>query len=405
MPGRDDGPFLRVSGKLFHHHHVRFPPFPYFLVENSLKNTVYGCKSGQGRKESRLYNFTGGNDPFLGIGGPEIVVILMMGYFLLGPKELYHLIKQVGKFIGHFRGISTNLMTSLQNIIKRQTEMMELSMSDESLDVKWGNVREGDSGKSKETLLEAVLLKEGLSRGDVEIFDDAETLVMNGDEEEESERYEYIWEDEVVPPQPRLTAVQGDWKDFWISARASMANIVDTTTINENAGKNLLLQQVIKGTEITRKAFNNSATSGEQRNDISSLLQETDASETSVTGFVDKNTTIPPPLTTVMTESWRHLDGNRLLPLKPTSSNYDDGGKNDETENAFNRYDAHYKNAAEIKYLESVVVDKLVEDQNEFMQRFEKEFETKIKQLRTDMIQIIEKGIEDATRHAATHKN
>ncbi len=44
-------------------------------------------------------------------------------------------------------------------------------------------------------------------------------------------------------------------------------------------------------------------------------------------------------------------------------------------------------------------------DQNEFMQRFEKEFETKIKQLKTDMVQIIEKGIEDTTRHAPTHKH
>ncbi len=119
-----------------------------------------------------------------------------MGYFLLGPKELYRSIKQVGNFIGHVRGISKNLTTSLQKIIKHQTEMMELSMSDESLDVKWGNMREGESCSSMETtFLEAVLLKEGLSRSDVEIVDDAKTLVMNGYEDEDSEKYEYIWED------------------------------------------------------------------------------------------------------------------------------------------------------------------------------------------------------------------
>ncbi len=358
-----------------------------------------------------MYNFTGGSDPFLGIGGPEIVVILMMGYFLLGPKELYHLIKQVGKFIGHFRGMSTNLTTSLEKIVKHQTDMIELSMSDESLDVKWGNIKEDESCSSNTgTSLEAILLKEGLSRGDVEIFNYAEEderRVMHGDgemEEEDSDKYEYIWEDEEKCLQSQLlVAVQEDWKDLWISARTHMSNIVNTNTSrgttsyidDEKTLENLPQRQVIKGTDIIIPEVPVNARQpphmmvketsiGQQRNEIP-LLQDTDAAATTTT-----TTT-----TTVMTESWKHLDESRLLTLKPTTLNpYSDRCKIDKMKKY--RLNKHGDNNirssnGKFNHLESAAVEKLEEDRNDFMHYFETELDLKVQQLKIDMVKLIEK--------------
>ena len=39
---------------------------------------------------------TGG---ILGIGAPEIATIAIVGYFVLGPEDLYKLTKEIGKFI------------------------------------------------------------------------------------------------------------------------------------------------------------------------------------------------------------------------------------------------------------------------------------------------------------------
>ena len=39
----------------------------------------------------------------LGVGTPEVLVIAAVGYFLLGPEELYRLSKEIGKIVGQAR--------------------------------------------------------------------------------------------------------------------------------------------------------------------------------------------------------------------------------------------------------------------------------------------------------------
>ena len=39
----------------------------------------------------------------LGVGTPEVLVIAAVGYFLLGPEELYRLSKEIGKVVGQAR--------------------------------------------------------------------------------------------------------------------------------------------------------------------------------------------------------------------------------------------------------------------------------------------------------------
>lgn len=41
--------------------------------------------------------FSGGG--ILGVGTPEVLVICAVGYFLLGPSELYKLAKEIGKLV------------------------------------------------------------------------------------------------------------------------------------------------------------------------------------------------------------------------------------------------------------------------------------------------------------------
>ncbi len=118
----------------------------------------------------------------------------------------------------------------------------------------------------------------------------------------------------------------------------------------------------------------------------------------------DKNKADIPLLTTVMAESWRHLDGNGLLTLNPSSNNdHDVGIIIDKTRHMSYENADGSNTAAQFKHLESAV-GKLEKDQDEFVSHFEKDFEMKIEQLRTDVVQIIEKE-HKMQRDALLHKD
>jgi len=55
---------------------------------------------------------------FLGVGSMEVAVILVVGWVVLGPKELIKLTREVGKIFGSLRGIATNARNSLQSIVE-----------------------------------------------------------------------------------------------------------------------------------------------------------------------------------------------------------------------------------------------------------------------------------------------
>jgi hypothetical protein len=38
------------------------------------------------------------NSGILNVGTPEVAVILLVGYFVLGPQDLYKVVKQAGAF-------------------------------------------------------------------------------------------------------------------------------------------------------------------------------------------------------------------------------------------------------------------------------------------------------------------
>jgi len=58
------------------------------------------CVRGLRSRTARRFFDTGS---FFGVGVPEALVIALLGWFLLGPEELYRLAKQVGGWLGELR--------------------------------------------------------------------------------------------------------------------------------------------------------------------------------------------------------------------------------------------------------------------------------------------------------------
>lgn len=64
--------------------------------------------------------FFAGTDTLLGVGTPEAVLILVVGYFVLGPVELFKITKQAGVLVGQLRDIGLGTVTNLGTIMDEQ---------------------------------------------------------------------------------------------------------------------------------------------------------------------------------------------------------------------------------------------------------------------------------------------
>lgn len=62
----------------------------------------------------------GVSDTILGVGTPELFVILAVGYFVLGPVELFKLTKQAGVLLGQLKDIGLGTVTNLGSIMDEQ---------------------------------------------------------------------------------------------------------------------------------------------------------------------------------------------------------------------------------------------------------------------------------------------
>ena len=56
-----------------------------------------------------------------------------MGYFVLGPSDLYKLVKEIGKFIQNIRTLGTDLTTSFENNMESQLQLQELRKAQQEL--------------------------------------------------------------------------------------------------------------------------------------------------------------------------------------------------------------------------------------------------------------------------------
>lgn len=62
----------------------------------------------------------GFDNTFFGVGGPEVAVVLVVGYFVLGPVELVKLVKQAGILVGQLRDVGLGTVTNLSTIMDDQ---------------------------------------------------------------------------------------------------------------------------------------------------------------------------------------------------------------------------------------------------------------------------------------------
>lgn len=77
--------------------------------------------------------FLGNDGGLLGVGAPEIATILLVGYFILGPSELYKITKEIGKFIQNFRTLGAEASKSFEDSMESQLELQELRKAQSEL--------------------------------------------------------------------------------------------------------------------------------------------------------------------------------------------------------------------------------------------------------------------------------
>ena len=60
-------------------------------------------------------------------------LILVVGYFVLGPTELYKLVKEIGKFVQNFRTLGAEATKSFESTMENQLELTELRKAQREL--------------------------------------------------------------------------------------------------------------------------------------------------------------------------------------------------------------------------------------------------------------------------------
>jgi len=83
--------------------------------------------------KSSLQMFMGSEGGILGVGAPEVAVTILVGYFLLGPSELYKLTKEIGKLFTSLRTLSSEATKSFESNMESQLELQELRKAQREL--------------------------------------------------------------------------------------------------------------------------------------------------------------------------------------------------------------------------------------------------------------------------------
>jgi len=69
----------------------------------------------------------------LGVGTPELFLILLVGYFVLGPSDLYKLTKEIGKFVQNFRTFTTEATSTIENNLESNLQLEEIRKAQRDL--------------------------------------------------------------------------------------------------------------------------------------------------------------------------------------------------------------------------------------------------------------------------------
>jgi len=89
--------------------------------------------SSYGRNGSTELGMFIGNSGILGVGTPEVITIVLIGYFLLGPTELYKSVKEIGKLINSFRTLSSEAAKNFEDSMEDQLNLDEIRKTQREL--------------------------------------------------------------------------------------------------------------------------------------------------------------------------------------------------------------------------------------------------------------------------------
>lgn len=109
---------------------------PNLVSKSFVTKTVESTKTleSPGRKSNTELNmFMGSDGGILGIGTPELFTILLVGYFVLGPSDLYKLTKEIGKFVQNVRTFSAEATSTLENSMESQLQLEEIRKAQREL--------------------------------------------------------------------------------------------------------------------------------------------------------------------------------------------------------------------------------------------------------------------------------
>lgn len=59
--------------------------------------------------------------------------VLLVGYFVLGPSDLYKLVKEIGKFVQNIRSLGTDLSTTFENNLESQLQLEDIRKAQREL--------------------------------------------------------------------------------------------------------------------------------------------------------------------------------------------------------------------------------------------------------------------------------
>jgi len=77
--------------------------------------------------------FLGTDGGILGVGTPEVFTILLVGYFVLGPSDLYKLVKEIGKFVQNIRTLGSEASQTFESTMETQLELDDLRKAQRDL--------------------------------------------------------------------------------------------------------------------------------------------------------------------------------------------------------------------------------------------------------------------------------
>jgi len=80
-----------------------------------------------------LNMFMGSDGGILGVGAPEVATILLVGYFVLGPSDLYKVVREVGSFVQNIRTLGNDLTKSFETNLESNFQLEEIRKAQQEL--------------------------------------------------------------------------------------------------------------------------------------------------------------------------------------------------------------------------------------------------------------------------------